>query len=266
MQLLLENRPKIMSLFSILSHYLADADVLAPDIVNVICHSQLVKVSQRVDSGQLCMSLVQSLSFKVTAVPESYSSDDLLSVVPVLSRVSLEEKHREDPSIRELIHQMETGEYVPPTAQAELPEIPFFLREWIRLALINGVLFCHQHDNAASSYQLVLPDELYLFALGSFNDDMSHLGIDGTLDLVRAQFCQPPIGEKDQDFLKGAHPLELLCMNFLSLEHKGKGSHLDPSFHTQPHTFSHCQMLTGTLQLNGLHTATSLHCLMLARL
>lgn len=81
------------------SHHLADADVLAPDIVKAICHSQLIKASQPVDSGQLCIESIESLSFKANTVPESYISDDHLSVVPGLSHFSLKGKQREDPSI-----------------------------------------------------------------------------------------------------------------------------------------------------------------------
>lgn len=80
-------------------HHLADADVLAPDIVKAICHSQLVKASKPVDSSQLCIPLIESLSFKANPVPESYISDDHLSVVPGLSHFSLKGKQREDPSI-----------------------------------------------------------------------------------------------------------------------------------------------------------------------
>lgn len=223
-----------------MSHHLVDADVIAPDIVDAICQSQLVKASQPVDSGQCCMTLTESLSLKADAVPESYISEDHLPVVPALSHSSLKEKQRADPSIRELIHQMETGEKVPPTARVELPELALLLREWTRLELIDGVLYRKRHNNAALSYQLVLPDELRPFVLKSLHNDMGHLGIDRTRDLVRAWFYWPRMAvdaerkirtsgrcvrrkarpERSAPFVNitTSRPLELLCMDFLSLE------------------------------------------------
>lgn len=123
-----EESPKDHELIQqFVSHHLADVDILAPDIVEAICHSQLAKASQPVNSGQPCLSLIESLSFNPDVVPESYISDDYSSVVPVFPQGRLKEKQREDPNIRELIHQMETGEKVPPTARAELHELPLLL-------------------------------------------------------------------------------------------------------------------------------------------
>lgn len=135
---------------------------------------------------------------------------------------------------------METGEKVPPTARVELPELPLLLREWTRLELIDGVLYRKRHNNATLSYQLVLPDELSPFVLKSLQDDKGHLGIDCTLDLVHARFYWPRMAaDIEQKIRTCGHcvqrktlpersaplvnittscPLELLCMDFLSLE------------------------------------------------
>lgn len=50
----------------------------------------------------------------------SYSSDDILSVVPLLSHFTFKEKQQKDLSIRELINQAESGESVPSTTQLPL--------------------------------------------------------------------------------------------------------------------------------------------------
>lgn len=134
---------------------------------------------------------MESLSFNTDVVPENYIFDDHSSVVPVFPRSRLKEKQREDPNIRELIHQMETGEKVPPTARAELHELPLLLRELTRMELIDGVLFHKRHTNGTLSFQLVLPDELCPLVLKSLHDNMGHLDIDRTLDLVHARFYWP---------------------------------------------------------------------------
>ncbi len=135
---------------------------------------------------------------------------------------------------------METGEKVPSTARVELPELPPLLREWTSLELIDGVLYRKRHNNATLSYQLVLPDELRPFVLKSYHDDMGHLGIDRTLDLVRARFYWPRMAADVEQKIRTcsrcvrrktlperstplvnittSRPFELLCMDFLSLE------------------------------------------------
>ncbi|KAK7921783.1 hypothetical protein WMY93_008685 [Mugilogobius chulae] len=236
-----EDSPKDHELIhQFVSQHLADADVIAPDVIDAICQSHLVKVTPPDDSCQVGMTLIESLSIKADALPESYISEDHLPVVPALSHSSLKEKQREDPSIRELIHQIETGEKVPPTARAELPELPLLLREWTKLELIDGVLYRKRQDNDTLSYQLVLPEDLRLFVLKSLHDDMGHLGIDRTLDLVRARFYWPRMASDVEQRVKTcgrcvrrkslpersaplvnittSRPLELLCMDFLSLE------------------------------------------------
>ncbi|KAK7945555.1 hypothetical protein WMY93_001283 [Mugilogobius chulae] len=236
-----EDSPKDHELIhQFVSQHLADADVIAPDVIDAICQSHLVKVTPPDDSCQIGMTLIESLSIKADALPESYISEDHLPVVPALSHSSLKEKQREDPSIRELIHQLETGEKVPPTARAELPELPLLLREWTKLELIDGVLYRKRQDNDTLSYQLVLPEDLRPFVLKSLHDDMGHLGIDRTLDLVRARFYWPRMASDVEQKVKTcgrcvrrkslpersaplvnittSRPLELLCMDFLSLE------------------------------------------------
>lgn len=236
-----EESPKDHELiYQFVSRHLADSDAITPDVVDAICQSQLVKTAEPVDSGQFCMTLVESLSSQAASIPDMYTCEGHLPVVPALSHSSLKEKQRADPNIREVIYQMETGEKVPPTAREELPELPLLLREWTKLELIDGVLFRKRRDNDALSYQLVLPEELRPVVLKSLHDDMGHLGIERTLDLVRARFYWPKMAVDVERKIKTcgrcvrrkalpdkaaplvnittSRPLELLCMDFLSLE------------------------------------------------
>ena len=64
----------------------------------------------------------------------------------------------------------------------------------------NGILYC-KNDNKESDYpnqntmQLVLPNALRLQALKGCHDDLGHLGIERTLDLLRDQFYWPGMTE-----------------------------------------------------------------------
>lgn len=61
------------------------------------------------------------------AIPEDYEQMEGSSVVPCMSEQELKEKQRNDPAMREVILQLESGDTVLP-AWHELPELPFLLR------------------------------------------------------------------------------------------------------------------------------------------
>lgn len=110
---------------------------------------------------------------------------------------------------------METGKTPPPTLKAELPELPLLLRELNRLELRNGVL-------------------------QSLQNDMGHMGVERTVDLIRARIYWPKMYMAVENMIKTCErcvrrktlpetaaplvniktcrPLELACMDFLSLE------------------------------------------------
>lgn len=105
---------------------------------------------------------------------------------------------------------------------------------------MDGVLYRRRRDNEDLLYQLVLPEELRPMVLKSLHDDMGHMGIERTLDLVRTRFYWPKMAmDVEQKIktcgrcvrrkalperaaplvsIKTSRPLELLCMDFLSLE------------------------------------------------
>lgn len=217
-------------------HHLADLDV-----IQAICERNLVcqVTDNDSDSADPGITLVESLAISSDAIPNSFEQDGS-SVIPHLSEEELKDKQRADPSIREVILQMESGEKPPPTARAELPELPLLLREWNRLELRSGVLYRRRQDGAQQTAQLVLPEELRSLVLTSLHDDMGHMGIDRTLDLVRSRFYWPKMASAVENKIKTCNrcvrrkalpekaaplvniktsrPLELVCMDYLSLE------------------------------------------------
>lgn len=125
----------------------------------------------------------------------------------------------------------------PPTVRAELPELPLLLREWNRLELKNCVLYRRRQEGANTTLQLVLPEELRAVALKSLHDDMGHMGMERTMDLIWSRFYWPKVSMSVEEkiktcvwcktvsktaaplvSIKTSRPLELVCMDFLSLE------------------------------------------------
>ncbi|KAI9999773.1 hypothetical protein NQD34_011616 [Periophthalmus magnuspinnatus] len=128
----------------------------------------------------------------------------------------------------------------PPSIREEYPELPLLLRDINRMELQNNILVRRRQLGNQTQYQLVLPVECRADVLSSLHDGMGHMGIDRTLDLVRTRFFWPKMAndiivkvktcercikrkalpEKAAPLIniRTSRPLELLCIDFLSLE------------------------------------------------
>lgn len=105
---------------------------------------------------------MESLSLSVDAILDCYATETLhgLPAIPLLSLLDIGDKQRSDPSMREVIHQMEMDEKVPQTMRHGHPKVALLLREWNRLEFRDGVLYRRRQDDEQVSFQLVLPGEL----------------------------------------------------------------------------------------------------------
>ena len=226
-------------------HHLPESELISLDqpTVQAICDRQLVYSS---DSHTHTQTLVQSLSMSITALPDSFTNDQQFgsSVIPQLTETEIAAKQRTDPVIQHVITQLESGVTPPPTLRDELPDLPLLLRELNRLELRNNVLVRKRQIGSQCSFQLVLPQELRNQVLIGLHDHMGHMGMDRTLDLVRTRFYWPRMSadvctkiktcercvkrkslpEKAAPLvnIKTTRPLELVCMDFLSLEPDGR--------------------------------------------
>lgn len=135
---------------------------------------------------------------------------------------------------------MESGEKPPPSLRKELPELGLLLREWNKLEVLDGVLYRKRQEGAQTHYQFVLPEALRSLVLKSLHDDMGHMGTERTLDLIRKRFYWPKMSAEVEAKVKtcnrcirrktmpekaaplvnivATRPLELVCMDFLSVE------------------------------------------------
>lgn len=207
---------------------------LDQNVVAAICHRCLMRASN-------CVTLVESL-MSSSAIPDQYASETNqgLPVVPPLSHLDLQEKQRADVHLGEVIHQLQTGEKVSPTVQKELPDIAILLRDCNRLELHDDILYRRRQDKEHVSYQLVLPEEVCPVGLSSLHDNMGHVGVERTLDLVRSRLFWPRMASDVEKKIKTcdrcirikalperaapltniktSRPLELLCVDYLTLE------------------------------------------------
>ncbi|XP_061593076.1 uncharacterized protein LOC133457765 [Cololabis saira] len=211
--------------------------------IKAICERHDVYLrDEKSDPSDRSIALVESITLCPEAIPLSFQGehDHGLPVVPSLSVAELSEKQHADPSIREIITHMQTGESPPPLVRTELPEFVFLLRERKKLELIDGVLYRKRQSANTSTYQLVLPRELRELVLKSLHDEMGHLGVERTLDLARDRFYWPKMSSTVEEKIRAcdrcvrrktpveraapmvnirtSRPLELVCMDFLSVE------------------------------------------------
>lgn len=224
-------------------HHLSDAEpscTIPQDVIQALCDLHIVTTAEETSNPEL--ALVESLTHYSTAIPDSFHEEgaDGFPLIPSLSEDELGEKQRSDPAIHEVIVRIETGQAPPPSLREELPELPLLLRELNRLELCNGVLYRKRQEGPHIIYQLVLPQELRAVVFESLHNNMGHMGVERTVDLARARFywprmqmtiekmirlCErcvrrksPPERAAPLVNIKTSRPLELVCIDFLSLE------------------------------------------------
>ncbi len=158
-----------------ISRHSADDEKLTqivPEVVQAVCESHLLRHDPENNSHEPCVALVESLAMHADAIPavfEQEESAEGTSTIQHLSREELKQKQRADPSLREIILQLETGQKPPPTVRQELPELPLLLREWPRLEMKEGILYRKRKEGLQTTYQLVLPKELRAMAMKSLH-------------------------------------------------------------------------------------------------
>ncbi|KAG1953594.1 interleukin-1 receptor accessory protein-like 1-A [Pimephales promelas] len=186
---------------------------------------------------------VMSLAHHPRALPGSFEEDYQFGGLPVITSFAPDElrsKQRADTTICEVLRQMEVGGTIPPSLRKELPELSFLLREWSKLEILDGILYRKRQEGTQVYHQLVLPEPMRHLVLKSLHDDMGHMGVERTLDLVRKRFYWPKMSADVERKIKtcnrcvrrksmpekaaplvniiATRPLELVCMDFLSVE------------------------------------------------
>ncbi|RXN31227.1 Retrovirus-related Pol polyprotein from transposon 412 [Labeo rohita] len=225
-------------------NHLAEADkdlpVILPEAVKAVCEKH--QVSQSQDGHRpVWMTLAESLTMNADALPQEFREEfeHGLPVVPHLSEEDLVNRQRADPELKEVLEYLESGEK--PLGRKNLsPTMSMWMRQWNKLEVKNGVLYRKRMDQGRELNQLVLPKDLREMVLTSLHDDMGHLGLERTLDLLRSRFYWPKMADAVERKVKTcercirrksppqkaaplvniqtSRPLELVCMDYLTVE------------------------------------------------
>ncbi len=171
--------------------------------------------------------------------PESWPGQTTL---PSMTPADWYKLQREDVAIRRVISLVESGETLTHADRLnESKEVSLMLRERPRLSLLDGVLCRMVSDQYGQKYgQLVVPHSFRDRALEGVYDETGHMGYERTLELARARLYWPKMAEyverkcrtcercikrksrtqraAELVNIKAYAPLELVCIDYLSLE------------------------------------------------
>lgn len=181
--------------------------------------------------------IAESLGIGASSVPDSFGQN----ILPSMTLTDWCDAQRGDPHIGHVVCLLEKAvKPTPREIRSEHPEVKLLLQQWRKLELRGGVLYRQWVDHGRPVYQLVLPKSFRQRALQGIHDEVGHLGAERALHLARSRFYWPrmtkDIEEKCQkcercfrrkaavqkaapmESITTTYPLELICMDYLSLE------------------------------------------------
>ena len=224
-----------------------DADILSrlPEVVD--CTNTCTEPVNNTKTLEINNSVIQAICcmFQTTGLVQSLSmSPDIIDNLDIdLDQFQVRNWRTaqcKDPIIAPFVRFV-TNETKPKFCTiAHDPESKGLLKVYDQLKVVRGVLYRIINVNGEEKHQLVLPKEFRSLALKGLHDDIGHMGRDKTLNLVRERFFWPgmtsdvelkirncdrclrrksPTNERAPLVnIKTHEPLELVCVDFLTLE------------------------------------------------
>ena len=224
---------------------------VSAEVVKAICQKHLITDTSDIQPESLLVpAAVECLAMDVGAIPPEYSHTDLFPESCTLPRMSHQDwalEQKKDTNISRVISILKAGRRPSyRVRQREDREVQLMLRLWDQLVLRDEVLYRKRKVNGVTSYQLILPQSYRQVALEGLHDATGHMGVDRTMDLVRTRFYWPHMQADVNNKVKKceqcvrrkaraersaplvniqtSRPLELVCMDYLSLEPDGRGT------------------------------------------
>ena len=181
----------------------------------------------------------------------SQMSDDMLStqsqdMTSLFTCQEWKQNQASDAIIGPILHYVEKGRK-PSRPDKDLdPDSLLLLQEWDHLCLRDGILYRRCQVGDMTRYQILLPRSLVDQVIKGLHDDNGHLGFDRVMELIRTRFYWPRMAREVKSKLQNCqrcirrktpttkrcsslvnltstYPMELLCMDFLSLEESKGG-------------------------------------------
>ena len=214
-----------------------DTEEMFPDVVSAICEALTV--------SQNGCPLAENLVVTSWATILDSVDPQVDDTVDGISTVDWAKEQGSDITIGMVIELLK-GAYEPQNIdrKSDSSKVLKYFREWNKWSLSNSISYRSTVLNAVETKQLVLPVRFHSIVLQHLHDDAGHQGRDRTLSLVNARFywpglesdvvnkvrnCEKSIKRKTIPApsvqlvnIMSSQPIELVCIDFLSLE-KSKG-------------------------------------------
>nr|XP_006821971.1 PREDICTED: uncharacterized protein LOC102802485 [Saccoglossus kowalevskii] len=219
-----------------------DTTVMSNQTVTALLDNHL---SPMVPAAELAGVVPQSRAQTVAEITPKGTA-----ALPTVTSEQWKTLQREDPTIGKVYHYVVAG--APPDRYhraQETRQVSAALREWKKYCIRNGVLHRRVTDsNGRVIYQLYLPPSYCKMEMEALHNEVGHLGQDRSLDLVRSPFYWPGMARDVIQHVQqcdrcircklttegraiapmvpilSTMPLELLCIDFLTLETSKNGS------------------------------------------
>uniref|UniRef100_A0A8C5DDV5 Gypsy retrotransposon integrase-like protein 1 n=1 Tax=Gouania willdenowi TaxID=441366 RepID=A0A8C5DDV5_GOUWI len=216
---------------------LLDRDDVNHEVFSALCQRHFVAFAGEHHSHPEQLVAAESLAIDPSLVLGVFGEDTL----PSMTTSDWCKAQKDDPSLSHVVALVERG--LKPSFREmnlEHPDVKLLLREWKRLELREGVLYRRWVERGSPVYQLVLPEQFRGQALKGVHDDVGHLGSERALHLARARFYWPKMAKAIDERCKNCercfrrktvpqkaaplenihatYPLELVCMDYLSIE------------------------------------------------
>lgn len=239
---------KISNLMDRVSLSPEEFNVLDGEAISTLCMRHGVKVLAISDENteyDCEIPAIETLLCSESAVPDNLDEPPQWPGQPTLPGMSLgdwQQLQREDENLAR-VKEILTCEMDSDTMDKRLeqPEVALLLRERSKLVFVDGVLYRKTFNQRDEVFlQIVMPSCLRERAFQGVHDETGHMGIERTLELARARFYWPKMAQYIEERcktcercvrrksraqraaklvnIKVSGPLELICIDFLSLE------------------------------------------------
>lgn len=189
-------------------------------------------------------TIAESLGLSPDGIPECFAYPVRLDLgsLSQLSHKDLVTAQDVDSTIAPVKQSLRGG---PSFTSPDNPTSVLLNKEASKLLIQNNLLYRKVEKNGTEVKQLVLPREYVPMVLRSLHDESGHLGLDKTIKLIRSRFYWPKMGAEVEPYIKNCGrcitrkalpqraaplkqitsqgPLDLVCIDFLSLEPDSQG-------------------------------------------
>lgn len=223
-------------------HLANEWEIIPPTSVKAMCQVSHVCRPRYSPS----VRAIDLLGASKQAIPRAYCNVSSVSThhLPKLTSDEIAQSQRTDPCIGEVLKAVDRKD-MKCADHKKHKDVSLLLKEWEKLQLKDSVLYrVSKPPNKPLCQQLLLPFKFRETVLQSLHDHSGHLGFDKTYGLVRERFYWPRMKTEIEMYCKNCvrciqrktlptraaelvhlssdGPMDLICIDFLSLEPDSK--------------------------------------------